>query len=275
MLSIAQINKTLDEHPIIELINDYYRKQEKNDIENSKVIQEFLSPLIFGSITDEKVRQKAAQTFRLSLIDAFYSLSPELQLNLLKRLNDFHYRKQCELILLIKFSDLLLLNQIDENSFNKLLFGLTSIKYAQITSSGIYVATDFGNGILKSASQQLGIGELYFPNRTGNCHNETTRILNKFPNLYGAYYYIPFEFAGYFDHSVIIDPKHNQVLDFANNIAIPLSLYQKYYPNYSFIIKGEDFIKIQEATFDHIGLKIGISTFEGIRRIRKKQEWFN
>lgn len=88
--------------------------------------------------------------------------------------------------------------------------------------------------------------------------------------MYGAYYYIPQAFDGCLEHSVLINPDRNQVIDLANNSAMNLKVWKSIYSTPTFTIKGSDFKELYNQTLHEYGEHIHMAALEEVRRIRKK-----
>ena len=156
-------------------------------------------------------------------------------------------------------------------TYSKLIYGATQIKNIEGASlQKVSLKSSYGNINLYPLDACFNMGKINAEKRRGFCHNLTSDILAFNPDLYGAYYYIPFEFKGYMEHSVLLDLNHGLVLDFANNIVLPLKTWEKFYNKPSILISGKEFSELSKRCNDELGLYLTTCTLDSVRRIRKK-----
>ena len=108
---------------------------------------------------------------------------------------------------------------------------------------------------LQSLCKTLGIRKITDEERRGFCHNLTSDVLIANKKLYGGYYYIPLSFTGYMEHSVVIDLEKSEVLDFANNIIVPL-----------IFINGDYYQELAKQSKEKLNVDLNICLLEQVRR---------
>ena len=204
--------------------------------------------------------------FLIGLISLHVEIHPEEKVLFKAILEQFHFNFSYELYCSLRVIDLFLTHDIDGNCFESFWHAFFTLD--QFSKSGDKCFLSFKNGDsceLKDAMEQLAI--FLFPQeRRDNCHQMTRMGLLTFPHLTGAYYYIPYQFEGYLEHSVLIDQEQGIVYDVSNNVALPLATWESYYKEPSFVISGEEFTDIYMRLREKRGTKISISTIEGVKR---------
>ena len=169
-------------------------------------------------------------------------------------------------------TDLFFTKDIDFLTYSKLLYGATIIKNIEGASlEKVSIASTKGKIELLSLDKSFNIGTTMPEKRRGFCHNLTSDILTVNKDLYGAYYYIPLEFTGFIEHSVLLDLNHKLVYDFANNIVISLDIWQKFYNKPTILIKGCDFSYLSKRCDEELGLYLTTSTLDNVQRLKRKK----
>lgn len=186
-------------------------------------------------------------------------------------LKKYNYNISSELLLAMQRTDFYFSKDVDFLTYLQFIQGAVSIHdIEEITMQRVRLNSNYGEINLFPLDKFFNINKISVEERRGFCHNLTSEILTQSPDLYGAYYYIPYEFKGYMEHSVILDIKHNLVLDFANNIIVPLYLWKKYYKQPSLLISGEEFSELSKRCNEELGLYLTTCTLDSVRRIREK-----
>lgn len=203
--------------------------------------------VIIFHIIFSKFNERVQKQFIKLLKRCKYNSSMDL-LELMTLVNSYHSREITFEQLKGELDLLLTVNNIEER--NGLSF-LAHTKYGEIE--------------LFHASDSLEIKDASLL-EVGKCHYAVSTYLKEFPNLFGAYYYIPNYFAGYIEHSVLIDYQKKYVYDLSHNIRIPLEYFIKYYNKVSFTISGYDFIKLYEFIKKEYNSELSICHLEEVRR---------
>lgn len=190
----------------------------------------------------------------------------------LEILKKYNYNASSELLKTMQRTDYYFNGDINFITYSKFIYGAISIKNIEGASlQKVILKSSYGNINLYPLDTCFNMGKIDTPKKRRRfCHNLTSDILAFNPDLYGAYYYIPFEFKGYMEHSVLLDLNHELVLDFANNIVIPLKTWERFYNNPSILIKGKEFRELSKRCNDELGLYLTTCTLDSVRRIRKK-----
>ncbi len=186
-------------------------------------------------------------------------------------LHKYNYRLNSELLKTMQRTDFYFSGDIKPEAYQILASGAFSIKERkEITNKHVLLGSTIGDINIYPLDTYFGFERVDTSKRRGFCHNLTSDILKYNFHLYGAYYYIPFEFKGYMEHSVLIDPTENLVLDFANNIVVPFDIWQKYYNAPTICINGKDFNELSKRCKDELDINLTTCTLDSVRRIRKK-----
>ena len=189
----------------------------------------------------------------------------------LEILKKYNYNTSSELLKTMQRTDYYFNGDINFITYSKFIYGAISIKNIEGASlQKVSLKSSYGNINLYPLDACFNMGKINAEKRRGFCHNLTSDILAFNPDLYGAYYYIPFEFKGYMEHSVLLDLNHGLVLDFANNIVLPLKTWEKFYNKPSILISGKEFSELSKRCNDELGLYLTTCTLDSVRRIRKK-----
>lgn len=193
-----------------------------------------------------------------------------VQKQFLKLLRKYNYNSSLDLLELMTFILDYHNGEISLEHLNRSLELLTTVKNIDCSNPSCVIAdTKYGNISFSFADECLDI-----PNSSsltlGKCHFLVSDYLKKFPNLYGAYYFIPGYFDGEIDHSVMIDFDKKIVYDLSHNMTLPLELFSKYYNNLSFTISGEDFSMLSDKVKDEYGYKLYMHHLEEVKRYVKK-----
>ena len=268
MINYNDIKRTFNEHPLQELILNYTKRQSLNKEQNEKVAKMVVEEL---SIDNDAL--PGSYTTKLGiLLSALLGSGSNEGIEIARKiLNLYDYRSKQEIIVATQYIDQYKTKDIDYLLFSYIMNGLVAISKATEKSGlGFTLNTDFGIVNVASACDILEIEEIPSEKRRQLCHQVTSNALLKYPNMYGAYYYIPQAFKGYLEHSVLIDQDENLVIDLANNSAINLKVWQKIYADPTFVIKGCDFIELYKRALDEYNEHLHLAALEEIRRIRKK-----
>ena len=262
-----EIKDVLDIVPLTKLSFNYLNRHEISRNENDKIINDLINymnwnPQIFRDINH------GSGKLRKLVVEVLNKKNQTLIEKLYIKLKELGYNSKSELILIIRVLDVYMSNKISWEDTLEYLSGMLYGKVIRNDKNSFLITSDYGNTQITQISSDYNLEVAPFGERKNSCHYETTIALSKHSNMYGGYFDIPREFKGFFDHSVVIDEEKNIVYDFANNISISLSYFQKIYPNLSFIIKGSDFISLNEKVKDYYGEKLYMYHLEEIRRTR-------
>ena len=267
MISFQDISEVLKETSFKKLVIDYTLRQKRNKRKNNDVIKEVINELVDNAnyIPLEDYSAKLQALFALLIT----SNDPKYKEMIAHVIDVYNYRFQVELIIATRYIDGINTKELDFPIFSLMSNGFTAINaFKFISSTEILLDTIYGDIHVTNAFEKLKIGNIPPEKRQGYCHNITTAFLLEHPNFYGAYYYIPLHFQGYFEHSVVIDPDNNIVYDLTNNATMDLSIWQKLYPQ-AFIISGKRLKELFLQVKDAYNLEINMSTIEEVRRRKK------
>lgn len=256
--SDSEINKT------------YTERQKENSRLNNEIAKEVFFEFpseIISMPSDMSDSEKVSY-----LISLFLNSGNKRLINIvLEVIKKYNYNTRSELLKIMQNTDYYFNKDINFITYSKLIYGATQIKNIEGASlQKVSLKSSNENIFLYPLDTCFNMGKIDAQKRRGFCHNLTSDILAYNPDLYGAYYYIPFEFKGYMEHSVLLDLNHELVLDFANNIVIPLQTWERFYNNPTILIKGKDFRELSKRCNDELGLYLTTCTLDSVRRIRKK-----
>ena len=185
-------------------------------------------------------------------------------------LKTYNYNDKSELIMIMIFIDRFLSSEMDMNNLLYFLKGFKSfISLYYDDFKNLNLKLNNSSGSIFEAHVKLGIERITPSDRRGQCHYLTELALCEFPELYGAYYYLPKCFKGYAEHSVLANYNQKVVYDLANNIALPLQAFESYYPHPSFVIKGTDFIKLDKIVQNEFGQCLSMYHIDSIIKTKK------
>lgn len=262
------IKKVLQNYSIEQLALDYNKRQHKNQYNNDQIT---------GNILDKaniKIHIETTTNFaklRSLMITIFNSQNKDAINWLNNFLNKYNYNCEGELIEAIQTIDSFESERIIYELFNIALKGFLIVdSFKEIPKLGYVINSRYGKINLGYATDILNIEPIPYEKRSNRCHDITAQALYKFPNLYGAYYYIPQTFSGYLEHSVLLDLNQQVVYDLTSNCALDYATWKKFFPNCSFIISGQKFISLNEQIKDDFNEEINLAHIEEIKRIRKK-----
>ena len=267
MITFEDVDTVLKQKSVISISDDYNLRQLRERARNNEIIKKILKKLFpYGFIpqnvdmTDFFV-QEVASRVKNNLRDK----------RLLEMaLRQLGYNTSCELYFATIFIDFFKMHYMDRTALEFFCNALFSIdKFDEVFGSTFLSLVGGERCEVKRALHQLGMSVTFNERRT-QCHRMTVNGLLHNPKLIGAYYYIPYQFYGYIEHSVLIDPERNMVYDLAQDIAIPLNIWKTYYNNPSFVISGEEFQEINRKVMEEYSFPITMSTIEGVRRELKK-----
>ncbi|MDE6284603.1 MAG: hypothetical protein K2M17_02560 [Bacilli bacterium] len=270
MITFNDIETVMKTNRFDELALSYEARQKENEHLNiAKVLE--LNQITSTPFFDVQKHKNPIRCFIIYLATVFNSPFLEKKHALEQLLKEYRYQSSFELIQAMRFIDLANTQDLSIDLFSFLLGSLFTIESVNesLDNLSLYLA-DGSSYPIFNASQQLKIEEVPSSVRRNYCHDMTTQYLMQFPDLYGFYYYVPFQLAGNFEHSVLVDPNEGIVYDLAQNLALPLKVWKMYYPVETFSIQGHDFQDLRNKTFEKYEYKIDLSFLEEVRRIRKK-----
>lgn len=264
MFKFEEIKETLEKYPYNKLMADYEIRQKSNYAKSDEVADEISSFLDFPSY--------------ILPFDAFSNLN--IYIACLRNNNDFRkiaiikdllakysYRYSNEILCASQYIDQLQTNDYPQNFFDLIARGLLSIEKITQNGDDFFLETYYSK--IKITNP---ITDVPGDKRRGYCHNVTSDFLiSNNNNYYGAYYYIPLPFVGFLEHSVVIDEDNKKVLDFANNSVIDLEIWQKIYPNCSFVISAKDFKTLYEQMMDSYDIALQPALLEEVKRKRTRK----
>lgn len=267
MVTFEDIDEVLQTQRLDFLDEDYTSRQTENDTLNNKGILKFNRQFNF-------LKGQSGNFFSVLLkflAKTFKDANLDKQEILKQALTKANYRYSYELLQVMCLIDFAKTCEITEENFYFLCNALLTIDGGvKLGSPSLISFRDGSSYVLSDAFQSLEVPPFPDYERRGYCHGMTNIQLMNFPNLYGAYYYIPYQFEGYLEHSVLINQEQGMVYDLADNIAVPLEIWQKYYPEASFMISGEYFQELRAKTFEKYEYKIGMAFLEEVKRMRQK-----
>lgn len=246
------------------IIKEYTERQEKSKNDNEKIAKEILSN--FSMLVDLNIPNNLSDTNKLNYLITLIlnSEDPSYIKKLYTLLNYYKYNSNCELLKAMIKTDYLLNMEISFKEYELLVKGISITNPYMRSDVAVSIDTAYGRTDL------FKINLIEPDARRGFCHDITSDVLRNRPNLYGAYYYIPMEFKGALEHSVIICKEKNLVYDFANNIAVPLPIWTRYYGEPSILIKGDTFIELDKKCQDNLGFCLTTWHLEETKRTRRK-----
>lgn len=271
MVNFDDIKNLYEEYNIVDLADMYKKRQDDNIKKNDNIAKDIL---FYYPGYELIIPNELGYSEKLSYLIAFILNSGDKReiSNLLKLLHKFHYNYKFELLKIMQNADFYFSKELSSDGFLKFLYGATCIKkILQVSLNEAILKVNKGNVKICSLNKVLGFQEIDKTSRRGLCHNITTDILLLNKDLYGAYYYIPLDFKGYIEHSVIIDPKHNLVLDFANNVIVALDIWKKFYGNPTVVISGSEFDYLNKRCNYELSEHLTTLTLEEARLLRTKK----
>lgn len=269
MITFEDVDTVLKEKSTICLSNEYNDRQLRERNRNNERAK-FLLKKLFPPIP---IPENVDPTdFLIEMISLQVESAPTEKSFFKAILERFNFGFSYELYCSLRVIDLFLTQDINRACFESFWHAFFTLY--QFNKHGEKCFMSFTNGDsceLKDAMNQLGI--FAFPQeRRDNCHQMTRMGLLTFPYLTGAYYYIPYQFEGALEHSVLIDQEQGMVYDLANNIALPLAIWESYYKEPSFLISGEEFEDLYMRVREKYRANISISTLEGVKRTLEKKK---
>lgn len=267
MLTYQEIKEVISDYDENTLINDYNNRQAQNKHQNEVVTRKVVECLYPA---EESMPVSYATKLNI-LISAILNSGNKYGIDLARRtLERFNYHINQELIVSTQYIDLVDTEDISKFLFLQIVKGLTSISITEKKPNGYHLSTPYGNTDVIKAHEVLGLKPIPTKIRRQLCHQITTEGLLSFPELYGAYYYIPQAFSGYLEHSVLLNPDKNIVIDLANNATTSLDVWHKTYSYPAFTIKGHEFIDLYKRYQDDYGSTLHMAILEEVRRVRNK-----
>ncbi len=266
MFTYQEVKDALAKTPIEKLAESYTLRQQENLKEDKRIIEYVAEKLQF--ITFFLGEEMDNTQIILSAISMAMKVGGPLKATALNTLYAYGYKTAGELLKTMQLADNYYSSELDFPTYNSFAHSSITLRDTTIIHDKITVLFDGCHPTILEAITKKE--DLSPDKRRQHCHDLTSSILLENPDLVGAYYYIPLFFCGSIEHSVLIDEDRKMVYDMANNIALPLSVWQKYYPTYSFAIKGKDFKDISDRIYDDFGERIVTANLEEIKRQRKK-----
>lgn len=271
MLDIKDVQTTLDKNSFMGLVDTYKKRQTANIQTNENIMGYFLREFSFLKSYLDFFEDDNLTKFTVLMILILNSPDPSLKKLLLEKLHYYGYHASSELLVAMQLADKFSTKDINCELFFRSLKGLTTVYGCRYHDDKSFIIdTAYGDIEFLNAALDANVPEISPDHRRGYCHDVVAAFLCAFPNMVGAYYYIPLQFQGSIEHSVIIDEEHNQVLDFTNNITLPLDYFKKCYSNYAFVISGRKFKDFSEFFKGEYGEKLNMAILEEVRRTRKK-----
>lgn len=268
MIKYSDITEAFNEHTLQELIFNYTKRQRLN-----KELNESVAKMVVEELSIDSDALPGSYTTKLGiLLSALLGSGSDEGMEIARKiLNLYDYRSKQEIIVATQYIDQYQTNDIDITLFSYVMNGLISVfSITEKPELGFSLDTDFGNINVAAANEVLDIPEIPSEERRQLCHQITSKVLFDYPNLYGAYYYIPQAFKGSLEHSVLIDEDDNLVIDLANNAAMKLDIWKELYGEPVFVIKGKEFRELYKKILDEYNEHIHMAAIEEARRIRKQ-----
>ena len=268
MIKYSDITEAFNEHTLQELIFNYTKRQRLN-----KELNESVAKMVVEELSIDSDALPGSYTTKLGiLLSALLGSGSDEGIEIARKiLNLYDYRSKQEIIVATQYIDQYQTNDIDITLFSYVMNGLISVfSITEKPELGFSLDTDFGNIKVVAANEVLDIPEIPSEERRQLCHQITSKALFDYPNLYGAYYYIPQAFKGCLEHSVLIDEDDNLVIDLANNAAMKLDIWKELYGEPVFVIKGNEFRELYKRILDEYNEHIHMAAIEEARRIRKQ-----
>lgn len=269
MVTFEEIDGILQKYTIDSIYDNYEKRQDSNTLANRKKILE-LNQDFYGD-SYHKIKHVNPYVSFMNFLSTIGGKCPERKETLKRFLLEQHYNLSFELVQAMHLFDLTLNDELNKERFLYYFGGLFSINgFKEFNEDYWFYFSNLGDCPIYPAYPLLGHDTPPKSKRRNNCHSVTAKELLVSPNLYGAYYYIPYQFYGYVEHSVIIDEDKDMIYDLSQNLAISLTIWQKYYPNPSFSIQGGNFKALSEQVFEKYEHQINMCFLEEMRRMRKK-----
>ena len=268
MTTFEEIYNMLKNYSISELHTRYNNRQEKVKFINNQIAKSILTEL-------DCLNDKDSEHYSMNLIFFIAIVLKSRNYNEIKRLmailKEKHYNDTQNILLIASFLDSFLSRTLNPQDFFTVSNGMIGIsQILPINATEHKLITKFGDFTIKRADKSLNMSPIHPSLRKHLCHNVTTNFLLTHPQFYGAYCYIPEQFSGYIEHSVVVNPENNTVYDLANNFTIDFDLWKKLYP-ISFMISGYELLYLYDKINEKLGIPIGMEFIEEAKRIREKK----
>lgn len=269
MVTFDDVKSVLESTSIMELEKEYTSRQQINILENNlkakEVLTYFLDELLYLPRGLDNVN-------KLNSLLMFYlnSGNPKAKKILLDILNKYGYNPNSELLRAVQMTDLFFQKHINEDDYERAIGGLT-ISKSIISLKEKEAQIKSNQGVIKMTPlcESLGIKTIKDEERQGFCHNITSCILEENKKLYAGYYYIPLCLKGHIEHSVVIDLDKKEVLDFANNIIMPIKMWKRYFGGSTLFIDGKTYQKLIKQVKEELDIDLNVCLLEQVRRRKK------
>lgn len=269
MVTFEDVKSVLLSNSVLELEREYTSRQQINILENNlkakEVLTCFLDELLY-------LPRGLDDVSKLNSLLMLYlnSGNPKAKKILLDILNKYGYNPNSELLRAIQMSDLFFQKHINEDDYERAIGGLTFSKgIISLKEKDVHIRSNQGIIKIVPLCESLGIKNISDKERQGFCHNLTSCILEKAKKLYVGYYYIPLCFKGHIEHSVIIDLENKEVLDFANNIIIPIRIWKSFFGSSTLFMDGETYQKLIKQVKEELDIDLNVCLLEQVRRRKK------
>lgn len=271
MISYDDIKKVVQSDGFESIKDAYNNRKMSSSNANNLVANEFLCRYSFG-LDFLEYNSEATKLFLVLLNHVMCNGSSKDKMRFIQGLKHYGYNSTIELLQLIHFIDNYFEGEIGFSKLQELSKCSTTLRSIDCTIYPANITTIFKDDIINfsPANRNLGVEPIDVLKRRNYCHHMTSAALRKYPNLYGAYYYIANYFRGYIEHSVIIDYDTGLVHDLANNITLPLDAWEHRFSKPTFIIKGSTFAEYSKMFQDDFDLNLNMIFLEETRRRLKK-----
>lgn len=276
MFSYEEIKDTLKKYSLDDLISDYSMRNitalKENDLVNKQVLDEFgENTNVMHNIPYSYYHNELIKV--LIQINNLGTLEEKEKLYAL--LEKHNYQMPNELFWLFHYLNYYMSSTFDEVDLNRHLKGFLIYKGINILAKDSFnLKTIYGDTIINGA---VSIEQYKKEKRKNACHKCTGLALRTWnykgqSNIYGAYFSIPLNFKGTFDHSVVVDMNNDVCFDLAQNVILPYSFYKKVFGEPNFVISQKDYNLYDQKLQQDFGCYLTMDTLEEIRRMRTNRK---
>lgn len=269
MVNFEDVKDTLKSTDLKTIYEDYTNRQQKSIEANDKKAKDVLAYFPDEIITLPKGLDNIGKLNALLMLylNSWDQRSIRILFSVLKK---YGYKNNNELFRAIQMTDLFFQKDLQNDEFERTIYGLTMTKSIKsINSKCVQINSILGNVNLKPLYETIGYGIKDSQERLGLCHDLTSCVLENNKDFYGAYYYLPLGFTGEIEHSVILDLKSHLVFDFANNIIVPFLIWRNFFGEPEFILSGNDYQLLSKQTKNELNVDLNICLLEQVRRRKK------